>query len=499
MTLQLESSESRILLVEDSDRDAFVVERALRASGVILERVATLGAALVALRSSHFDLILTDLGLPDSAGAGTVESIVDQAGITPVVVLTGHEDDRVARGAFEAGAQDYLVKGSADAMSRLRGAVEYALRRVRERADQDRDEISKANRRFRSLIDCSEATLVIDEKGRRVYASASATGMTGYKPAEMVGRAVHSFAPGLSLAGAAAREGHTPLLRRDGKSIGVDYAVTPVKTRSGAVDSVVVTLRDRGTQRELERDVEQVIRLAILGQSTASAVHELNTLMAIAVQHAEIVSSNVAGDTALKNSIALVTDAIRRGRRVSTEILRFTRPPEHNVERIDVRRWIQHVADEVAALVDGRKLIVEQPAPLYLSGDTDQLAQVIFNLATNARDATPPNGTITIGAARGDAIPFVNNRMAEAHRFAVIYVCDTGTGIAPEAADRLFEPLFSTKAEGTGFGLATSLRIVLRHGGQILHENRPGAGAAFYVVLPLVPATVGSARAASSS
>jgi signal transduction histidine kinase len=459
----------RILLVEDSDRDAFLVQTVLRNSAVVVERVSSLNAALVALRSSSFDLILTDLGLPDSTGTGTVEALLDAAGVTPVIAITGHADESAVQDLVEAGAQDYLVKGSAHAAPQLLRAVQYALQRARERHDDNRSEVLGANAKFRALIDCAEVTVVLDAHRRCVYASPSVKYMLGFDPAELIGRV-------LERAGT--------LRRKDGRTLAVQSHASPLFDDEGALTGTVLTFRDVATQRHLEQQIEQTLRLALLGQAAASTVHELSNLMTVVFQHAGLLLRRVGHDDTLAKPVTLISDAVRRAKRLSDEILRFTRPPEPSFETIDVGRWLERVAEEARALLDGRTLLLELPKFLRVSADADQLSQVILNLAANARDATPPDATVILGAARADTIPFVRERIEDAASFTAIFVRDHGTGIAAEIRERLFEPLFTTKPDGHGFGLSTSFRIVARHRGRILIDSEPGAGSTFYIVLP---------------
>lgn len=465
----------RILLVEDSDDDAHLVRTVLRNAAVVIERVTSLGAALVALRSSTFDLILTDLGLPDSAGTGTVETLLRRAGVTPLVVLTGRGDDDTIHDAVEAGAQDVLVKGSEHVAPELLRAVRYALQRAKERHDQNDEEIRSAHAKFRALIDSSEVKIVLDVYRHCTYASPSVKALLGYEPAELIGRPAHAFVGSLGV--------DSKLRQKDGTLIEVYSTATPMRNDDGTFTGTVVTMRNLKTQKKLEQEIEQTLRLAALGRVSASAVHEIDNLLTVVVQHADILRKRTEHDEALAKPIALIRDAARRGRRVSEQILRFTRPPEPRFDSIDVRRWLEHVADEAKGLVEGRTLELEPPQALHIRGDRDLLSQVLFNLLKNARDATPPGGVVTIGAARAETTPFVRERLGDAEHFAAIFVHDNGHGIPPEARERLFEPLFTTKPDSTGFGLATSDRIVAQHGGRIFVETEPGAGSTFYVAL----------------
>ena len=129
----MEQSPHRILLVEDNPGDARLLRETLAdAAGPDLEIVAveTLGAALEAVKAASYDLLLVDLSLPDSQGLATVDQLYHAALDTPVVVMTGLDDEAVGIEAVRKGAQDYLIKGRADGQTIFR-AVHYAIERHR--------------------------------------------------------------------------------------------------------------------------------------------------------------------------------------------------------------------------------------------------------------------------------------------------------------------------------------------------------------------------------
>jgi len=135
----------RILLVEDEEDDAFLLQRALAktAPGQFeMTNVTTLGAALKALDGSPFHVVLSDLSLPDSRGLETFERIHGFDPEIPVVVLTGNDDERLAVRALNEGAQDYLVKGRVDGQSLVR-SMRYAIERNRSRQlERDNTELA---------------------------------------------------------------------------------------------------------------------------------------------------------------------------------------------------------------------------------------------------------------------------------------------------------------------------------------------------------------------
>jgi signal transduction histidine kinase len=225
--------------------------------------------------------------------------------------------------------------------------------------------------------------------------------------------------------------------------------------------------------------------VASLGRVSASVAHEFNNLLMGMSPFAQVLEHRSRDDDALAKPVQHIRDAIRRGQRLTDEILRFTKPPESRVVTIDLTTWLPRMCEEARGIAGSRTITVELPEPLQIRADVDQLAQVVLNLVTNARDATADDGAITLGAARVEDVPFLRTRVAAGERLMTLYVRDNGCGIAPEVAERIFEPLFTTKRGGHGIGLALAWQIVTHHGGQIVIDSEEGAGATFHLVLPL--------------
>jgi signal transduction histidine kinase len=181
------------------------------------------------------------------------------------------------------------------------------------------------------------------------------------------------------------------------------------------------------------------------------------------------------GDTGLApDDLDVIEREVRRVERSLQTFLDYARPPKPAKVLTDLVK----VARETVDLTRGRAArqqvvvrLVDLDGPMTLDADPDQLRQVLVNLTLNALDAMPRGGELTLEVG-GDEPE------------AVIRVTDTGTGIAAEIRERLFEPFASTKETGLGLGLVICLRIVEDHGGSIAAENPPGGGARFTVRLP---------------
>lgn len=233
-----------------------------------------------------------------------------------------------------------------------------------------------------------------------------------------------------------------------------------------------------GSVTDVTDEQRETRRLSGLGHLAATMAHEFkNVLMGIGT-FAEVVRRRTAGEVQVQNAVAQIQQSLGRGRRITDEVLRFTREPAPVMAPVDVRRWLSDFLPEAAALTGDRAEVAVEGEPL-IRGDIALLNQVLANLIINARDAAPAGPIRMIARPILDAC--VDPTMAE--RVELI-VADRGSGIAPELRDRIFEPLFTTKRGGTGLGLAVVQQVVTAHGGTVEVESEAGRGTEVHLRFP---------------
>jgi signal transduction histidine kinase len=229
-------------------------------------------------------------------------------------------------------------------------------------------------------------------------------------------------------------------------------------------------------------------RLASLGELAGSIAHEINNPLAIIAESAGWlrtrfnraggIPEQVAADAEL--ALDKIERAVDRARRISQNFLRFSRSPDAIVRETNLGGLAAEVVELTSktAYHHGVSVAVlsESEAATSLSTDPFQLRQVLLNLVTNAIQAVPEGGKVSI-------------RLGGDDQEVSAAVEDNGPGIPEENIERVFEPFFTTKPEGhgTGLGLAVSRGIVERLGGRIEIDNRPGEGCTFRVVIPRSP------------
>jgi len=173
--------------------------------------------------------------------------------------------------------------------------------------------------------------------------------------------------------------------------------------------------------------------------------------------------------------LQVIYNEVERLERKVQALLDFARPAEARRQRCDLRELTGRAADLIRARARQQNVQIEAelpPEPVVADVDADQLASVLVNLFLNALDAMPQGGRLIARLERqpGGAVG--------------VEVLDTGRGIDPAVAGRLFTPFASTKPTGTGLGLSVCRRVVAEHGGTLTGENRPGGGARFTITLP---------------
>lgn len=284
---------------------------------------------------------------------------------------------------------------------------------------------------------------------------------------------------------------HAPVIVITGHSdVPAAFAALRDRTVAGSVQSInPAVLRSNSVRvfdlRTAERKIEQTARLAGVGELAASVAHELNNALGTITLRLEGLLAKTTECDPRQHALEVVDQEVERIAALVSNLLEFARAGRGQVSTVDV-------CDEVTKTTElthhhlARKGVRVAPAfapgvPL-IQADRQQLRQVLLNLFTNAADATPGGGLVSV-RVRPEEFP-------EGRPGLVIEVADTGTGIPPEVMPRVTEAFFTTKEEGKGTGLGLSIckRIVKQHGGTLVIESQLGVGTTIRIALPTRPA-----------
>jgi two-component system NtrC family sensor kinase len=250
--------------------------------------------------------------------------------------------------------------------------------------------------------------------------------------------------------------------------------------------SHVITLGENITSRvKSDRAVARAEKLAAVGRLAAGVVHEINNPLATIAACAESLEKRIQegafGDSSdaedLREYLGLIRDEAFRCKNITNGLLDFSRLRAGNRVPVDMAELIKLTARLVTHQHRGDNIQIEVEAvrnyPEVL-GDEGQLQQAVVALATNAIDAMPDGGILTLRATRSGGQ-------------ALVEIKDTGVGISPENLPKIFDPFFTTKdvGRGTGLGLAVCYGIVSEHGGRLDVRSNVGVGTIFTISLPI--------------
>ncbi len=260
-----------------------------------------------------------------------------------------------------------------------------------------------------------------------------------------------------------------------------NISIAPLVSREFETLGRIVLIDDITARVGLESQLAQAEKLSSIGLLAAGVAHEVNTPLAVISSYTQMLSKQLRDDRRLAPLLDKITKQTFRASEIVNGLLNFSRTGAAEFRPVDLNAVVR----ETLALVEhqlrtaGIELRCElDPGLPAIQGNGGKLQQVFLNLFLNARDAMASGGRLRVSTSYNGVV--------------TVAVADSGSGIAPEHVDRIYDPFFTTKTapkegerRGTGLGLAVTYGIMQEHAGKIRVESRPGAGTTFALDFPL--------------
>jgi len=283
------------------------------------------------------------------------------------------------------------------------------------------------------------------------------------------------------------------MVKKDGERITVHLSMSVIKDDAGQISGYQGIIRDMTERKRLERQLLQSQKMESVGILAGGIAHDFNNLLTAISGYGQILLETLPEDDELsQESIGIVLKAADRAAELTRGLLAFSRkqlisPKPVHIDTLisDTGKLIKRIIGEdieFSTNFSGKNLL--------LKADPGQVEQVLMNLATNARDAMPNGGRLSI-TTREVIVKDGSETLYDLPspgKYAVISVADTGTGIDKMTLERIYDPFYTTKevGKGTGLGLAIVLGIIKQHNGSVIANSEPGKGTTFDIYLPLV-------------
>jgi PAS domain S-box-containing protein len=371
--------------------------------------------------------------------------------------------------------------------------------------------LRESERRYRFLADAVPQLIwTADPGGKLDYVNARWIAFTGLAREELLGegwqsvvhpedreRIAGAWAEALARKTDRFQEEHR-LRHQDGVWHFVLTTAVPYPDGNREIAKWFGTTTDIHDRVMAEEQMRQAQRLHAVGKLAGGMAHEVNNMMSAVLGFGELVLGGMMPGDPNRRDVEEMVKAGKRAAEVTRQLLAFSRQQVLKPVVMDLNDVVGDLVPALERLLgaDRRLEVVASRRAVLVRADRGQMEQVLINLASNARDATPASGLVMI---RVDST-MVDDGLLARHleselpsgRYARITVSDNGVGMSPEVAARAFEPFFTTKVvgRGTGLGLSMVYGIVKQSGGFLGMESTPDHGTSFTVHLPLVDAEI---------
>ena len=449
------------------------------------------------------DVLLLDYCLPGFDALELVKILRKDRGLgTPIVLVTGQGTEDLVVQALRLGANDYLLK--CDGYLRQLPAV---LEKVQKQAELNRSEerYRRISQEFNGLLDAIPDALMLLDQGLTVlWANSVAAGKIALTAEEMVGRSCHElwydralpcescpvlrcFASGLPV--------NETVTRADGRIW--EIRTVPLKDEQGQVAKVIEVKRNITELRKLEQQYLQAQKMESIGTLAGGVAHDFNNILTVIAGLGHVALMSMADDDPQRRNIGGILEAAERAAYLTKELLLFSRKQQSERAPVELNGVIDK-AEKFLHRIIGEDIVltwVPHATALPILADSNQLWQVLLNLAVNARDAMPRGGAFILQSEMVvlDERFVAGNGFGRPGCYALLSVSDTGAGMDKKTLQRIFEPFYTTKevGKGTGLGLSVVYGIINQHDGFINVYSEPGHGSTFRIYLPLTTVTAG--------
>ena len=380
----------------------------------------------------------------------------------------------------------------------------------RKRAEQAHD---KTRQQMQLILDAAgEGIYGVDMQGMVIFINPAAARMIGWGQEELLGMYQHAVLHHTRVDGTpypeeecrvyqALKDGTSHHVidevfwKKDGSSFPVEYLSTPI-LESGTLVGAVVVFKDiteqiqvEAEKSQLEFQLRQSQKMEAIGNLAGGIAHDFNNILSVISGYSEIMLRKMNPDDPLKEKLVQILAASEKATNLTRSLLAYSRKQLMNPQPTDLNSIVKDM-DKFLLRVLGEDINLKTclySDTLLVNVDTGQIEQVLMNLATNARDAMPRGGALTIETDH----QMLDASFCKAHGFipgpyALMTVTDSGSGMARDTLEKIFEPFYTTKepGKGTGLGMAMVYGIVKQHNGYINVSSEPGKGSTFTIYLP---------------
>ncbi|MEO6722163.1 MAG: ATP-binding protein [Ferruginibacter sp.] len=472
----------RVLVIEDDEDDFILIcdyFKNISAWKFDIKWIQRYNDAIVELCNHQYTICFCDYRLGAKNGVELIRDVLAKNTSTPIILLTGKGNYNIDIEATKAGAFDYLIKSDLDE-DKLERTIRYTLERF-----NNLQKIRESERRYRSIFEKSKDIVFIALPDTTITTiNYAVTDILNVDVEECIGKKLTAFMKKPTdidyFIEKIANEGEMEnfeleftTANKEIKTCSITASIEMDSTNQNYLQGIIHDVTDL---KKAEKATLQAEKLAASGRFIRTLAHEVRNPL----NNIKLAVENLMQITTVSEDDNFYLDIIHRnGQRINdlvTELLQSSRPAEINLADVSLNSMVKEVA---ASLKDKLLLRNIQLICKYdetdgiIKADAPKLEMAILNILVNAIEAVPDNtGIIEVETG------YFNKQ-------AQLVICDNGCGITPENKSRLFEPYFTSKRNGIGLGLATTLNILQSHNATVDVQSQVGHGSIFTITFLL--------------
>ena len=495
----------------------------------IVGTAATASEALALVETQQPNVAILDIRMPEEGGIAVLQRIKSQK-LGPIVIMLTNYDDKEYRAAcLSAGAELFLDKahGLDHLVPLIRGLSKqfHALHTEITAHKQTSAALQQTSEQLRETMETMERFhLTVRGSTDGLWDVAFMPGKPWYDPAqpvwyssrlrEMLGFEEHEF-PGVLAswdaqlhpddrvrvfaAVTAYLDRRTPqydieyrLLTKSGEPCWFHARGQALWDQSGHATRMAGSLNNITERKLLETRLLQTQKMECLGQMTGDIAHDFNNALTTIIGYNDVLLGLLSPEDQRYDFVQETRKASEYAVALTRQLLAFSRKQNHRPQVLDLNALVRNMSELLSRSLGGDIELVTHlnPSLRPVFSDSNQIQQVLMNLAINARDAMSRRGTLTIETdeVELDEAFALQHKSISPGPYVMLAVTDTGCGMDEETKLHIFEPFFTTKGDrGTGLGLAIVHGIIKQSGGSIWVDSEPGRGTTFKIYFPRIP------------
>lgn len=327
----------------------------------------------------------------------------------------------------------------------------------------------------------STGLVTLDPEGRIIFLNRSAEKIFARPTTELAGKTLEQVLPSEVCEKLKAnKSGRVKLayLNPAGKELVLECFWQKLQNREHELAGELLAITDITELNRMEERLKTADRLAAVGKLAAGIAHEVRNPLGAISGSIELLKKEIDRDSPDRKLMEIVLHETDRLNKLITDFLLYARPSPRSIQPIQMDQLFQNLAVMVKTKAAQVELVLEMEPDMIIYSDPRLVEQIFWNLTNNALESMPDGGRLVIKG---------KNETRNSRAGVWLSFADTGMGIPSENLNRIWDPFFTTKENGTGLGLSTIWRIVEEMSGEVSVESSPGSGSNFEIWLPLQP------------